>query len=198
MTQAVGHERYLEQLQALMPRGRAWTRDPGARLTRLLRAFARSLAALDLKAVQLLADADPSRTTDLIDEWERLVGLPDDCSEPLNGIAVRRAAVLDRLVARANLNPATIVALAASYGLTVTVDEHDQARAGLIAGLDTSGGRWRYVWWVTITADESRFFSTLSDVTRPLLQFDVSAEFTCRLRRLNPAHAHLEIDVALA
>lgn len=198
MTEAVGHERYLEQLQALMPRGRAWTRDPDALLTKLLRGLARSLAALDLKAVQLLADADPARTTDLIEEWEKLAGLPDDCTEPLSGLAVRRAAVLDRLVARADLNPATIIALAASYGLTVTVDEHDQARAGLIAGLDVSGGKWRYVWWVTISADSSRFFNVLSDVVTPLLDFDVSGEFQCRLRKLSPAHTHLEIVVNLS
>lgn len=199
MASPAGTAAYLQQLQALMPRGRAWTRDADATLTALLRAFAAGMAALDLKALQARIDILPSRTTDLIDEWERTVGLPDACSEEAaTGIAARRAAVVERLVARPDLNPRTFVDLARSFGLTVTVDEQDQARAGMIDGLDVSGDRWRHVWWITVTADESRFKSVLDDVSTPLLTFDVGDEFLCRLRRLNPAHAHLELSVSLA
>ena len=189
---------YLEQLQALLPRGRAWTRASGATLTALLKAFAAGMARLDLKALQARVDILPSRTTDLLADWERTVGLPDDCSDPASGLAARRAAVIERLVSRVDLNPQTFVDLAASFGLTVTVDEHDEARAQAISGIDASGELWRHVWWITITADESRFFSVLSDVTDSLLDFEVSDEFVCRLRRLNPDHTHLEIAVSLA
>ena len=189
---------YLQQLQALLPRGRAWTRAPNATLTLLLRAFAAGMAALDLKALQARIDILPSRTTDLVSDWERAVGLPDECSQPATGLAGRRAAVVERLVARTDVNPRTFIDLAATFGLTITVDEHDEARAQAIAGIDASGELWRHVWWITVTADESRFFSTLSGVDRPLLDFQVSGEFVCRLRRLNPAHAHLELAVAVA
>ena len=199
MAGRVGTAGYLQQLQALMPRGRAWTRDAGATLTALLRAFAAGMSALDLKALQARIDVLPSRTTDLIDEWERTVGLPDECSEEAaTGLAARRAVVVERLVSRVDLNQQTFKALARSFGLTVTVDEQDQPRAGMIDGLDVTGGRWRHVWWITVTADESRFKSVLDDVSTPLLEFGVADEFLCRLRRLNPAHAHLELSVSLA
>ncbi len=198
MVGQVGTDGYLEQLQALLPRGRAWTRASGATLTALLKAFAAGMADQDLKALQARVDILPSRTTDLISDWERTVGLPDDCSDPATDLAGRRAAVIERLVARVDVNPQTFIDLAASFGLTVSVDEHDEERAQAIAGIDASGDLWRHVWWITITADESRFFGVLSDVTTPLLDFDVSDEFICRLRRLNPAHAHLEVVVSLA
>ena len=86
MVAPAGPEAYLEQLQGLLPKGRAWRRDGEGTITRLLRAGAEILASLDLKGVQLLADINPGSTTDLIDEWERAVGLPDDCSRGSTGL----------------------------------------------------------------------------------------------------------------
>lgn len=197
MASQAGRDAYLAQLQALLPQGRAWPRHAGARLTALLTAFAEALASADFKGVQLIRDINPASTTDLARDWERVLGLPDKCSAATSGLASRRAAIIEKLVARVDLNPQTFIDLARTFGVTISVDEHDENRAGLIEGLDTSGGKWRHVWWITIAADSSRFFSTLSGVDRPLLDFEVSRELICRLRQLNPAHTHLEITVAL-
>lgn len=198
MVAPVDRDGYVEHLQALLPRGRAWTRDPDAVLTSLLRGLAHVLAALDFRAVQLLDEVNPARTTNLLSDWERVLGLPDDCSEADAALPARRAAVLEKLVAQPDLNPRTYIDLAASFGLTITVDENDQARAARISGLDASGGKHVFVWWVTISADSSRFFSVISNVTRPLLDFEVNAEFVCRLRNLVPAHTHLEVVTAVS
>ena len=197
MTEPVGTSAYSEHLAALLPRGRAWTRAANSTLLALLRTFAAGMAALDLKALQTRIEILPSHTTDLIVEWERAVGLPDECSSVAADLPTRRAAVIERLVARPNLSRQTFIDLARSFGLTIRVEEFDQARAQAIPGIDTSGGRHRFVWWITITADDSAYFSTLSDVSQPLLEFTVDNEFICRLRRLNPAHTHLEIAVSL-
>ena len=198
MASQAGRDAYLAQLQALLPRGRAWPRHAGARLTALLTALAEALAAADLKGVQLIRDINPATTSDLASDWERIMGLPDECSEAASGLASRRAAIIEKLVARVDLNPQTFIDLARTFGITISIDEHDRSRADLIAGLDTAGGRWRHVWWITISADSSRFKSVLDDVNTPLLDFEVSPEFACRLKQLTPAHTHLQIEVSLS
>ena len=193
MAEPVGAEAYLGQLQALLPQGRAWTRRPDAVLTRLLAAEADELADVDLAATQLLDEIRPDTTFDMLSDWERVVGLPDACSDPDAGIFQRRAAVLERLVAQPTLNPSDYVALGRKFGVGLTVVEHDQVRADAIAGLDTSGGKWVFVWWISIDDDGIQYFDTLSETETPLVEFDRSNELECRLRKAAPAHTHLVI-----
>ena len=193
MAEPVGAEAYLGQLQALLPQGRAWTRRPDAVLTRLLAAEADELADIDLAATQLLDEVRPDTTVALLPEWERVLGLPDDCSDPDAGFFQRQAAVLERVVAQPTLNRSDYIAIGAKFGLTVTVDENDQARADAIAGLDTTNGKWRFVWWVNIADDGIQRFDTLSDTETPLVEFDRSSELECRLLKAAPAHTHLVI-----
>mgnify|MGYP000979212013 FL=1 len=70
---------YLAMLQALLPRGAAWVREPDAVLTRLLAASAEELARLDSMAWRLLDETNPQTAIDSLEDWERLLGLPDEC-----------------------------------------------------------------------------------------------------------------------
>lgn len=196
MPEPLGSEAYTEQLHALLPRGRAWAREPGTGMAALIAAIAQRFAELDGVFSRLLEDIRPNTTVDLLPEWERLVGLPDDCSALGAGLLQRRGAVLDKIVSQPNLNPSSYEALAAKMGAEITIAEHDQARAGRIAGLDTTNGKWRFVWWVRIDNDSTRFFTTLSDTETPLVDFDRNTELECRLRKAAPAHTHLVVGYA--
>lgn len=70
---------YREQLQALLPSGAAWPRNQGAILTATLDALAQELARVDVRMGDLLNEADPRTTNELLTEWERSRGLPDPC-----------------------------------------------------------------------------------------------------------------------
>ena len=168
MAVVVERAAYAGQLAALLPQGRAWPTDGDSTLARLLDAEAVQLADIDLLATALLDEALPSRTSDLLPEWERDLGLPDDCSAEAGTLAQRRAAVFNKEVARHTLNPEDFRALGRSYGVEIRIREHDQAAADAIPGLDTSGGKWRFVWWITIpTEADTVYFDTLSDVNTP-------------------------------
>ena len=186
---------YARHLRSLLPRGRAW---PGARtstLHRLLAALATPLSRLDRRIGALFRESIPWQSTELLPDWEAEYGLPDECSSLASTIHERRAAVLHRAVARENSSPATFLSIALSFGVTATVDEHDQARADAIPGLDVTNGRWRFVWWITIdTGADVRKFNTLSPVDMPLSIIERNLELECRLRKYAPAHTHLVID----
>jgi uncharacterized protein YmfQ (DUF2313 family) len=70
---------YLSQLIGLLPPGDALAREPGSRLERLLSVPAAELARVDGRVEALLLESDPARTTEMLADWERALGLPDVC-----------------------------------------------------------------------------------------------------------------------
>lgn len=188
----VGAEGYLEMLQALLPRGPAWPRGPDAVLTRLLAAVAGELAALDRAGEALLDEIHPGSTYDLLPDWERVLGLPDRCSGALSGtITGRRSVVVQALRRQSDMTPAAYVAIARDMGYATDVVERDQATARRVAGVDTSGERWRHVWWLRVqTGSRVRYFDTLSHVGTALASRVRDAELECRIRRAAPAHTY--------
>ena len=193
MVAIVGREAYREQLLALLPQGRAWPREPDSLLSLLMDAQAEEYARLDAVATGLLDEMLPGSTTALISDWEEDVGLPDECTDLATTILKRRAAILEKEAGRTNLNAASFIEVGANFGLIITVDEHDQVRADAIANLDTSSGKWRYVFWVNIPTDSpTREFDMLSHVDTPLLvEGERNVELECRLRKLTPSHTHM-------
>lgn len=192
MVELVSPSGYLHQLQALLPRGRAWPRDLRAVLTALLDAIAQGKARLDRRAAALLLEAHPSSATQLLPEWEAMMGLPDSCSQPASGIAARRAAVRDKYAGQPDLSAASFVELGRSFGVEIQVFEHDQARAATATTLDTTGGKWRFVWWISIpTTADVGYFDTLSTVDTLLRRIERNTELECRLKKIVPSHTLL-------
>ena len=70
---------YLSQLIGLLPPGDALAREPGSVLERLLSVPAAELARVDGRVEALLLESDPARTTEMLADWERALGLPDVC-----------------------------------------------------------------------------------------------------------------------
>lgn len=117
-------EDYRAQLQALLPPGAAWPRDPDSVLARLLGGFAEEMARLDARGDRLVEEADPRTTFELLADWERFAGLPDPCVGEAQGVAARREVLVERLNARGGQSAAWFEALAASLGYEVRVREH--------------------------------------------------------------------------
>jgi uncharacterized protein YmfQ (DUF2313 family) len=70
---------YLSQWRALLPPGDALAREPGSVLERLLTVPAAEWARVDGRVEALLAESDPARTAEMLADWERALGLPDEC-----------------------------------------------------------------------------------------------------------------------
>lgn len=116
---------YLTQLQALLPPGPAWSREPDATLTAVLGIFADGLARADARADSLVRESDPRDAIELLEEWEAMFGLPDACSPPeaYDTLAERRAALAQRVTAIGGVAPQYLIDLAVAQGFEITITE---------------------------------------------------------------------------
>lgn len=159
---------YLSQLQALLPQGPAWPREPDAQLTRLLSAFSEEFARIDARAAQVLDEADPRTTEELLTDWERVAGL--SATSPLDGsllsVDQRRANLLGKLVERGGQSPAYFIQLAARMGFTITITEFKEWSVDDSVDAPLYGTDWNFAWQVNaplVTAQEWSVNSTVDD-----------------------------------
>ncbi|MDH3325183.1 MAG: DUF2313 domain-containing protein [Gammaproteobacteria bacterium] len=91
-----------------------------------LRKFVEGCAYLEMKAEdrlnQVSSEYDIRTTTDYISEWERFVGIPDDCFDISTDIQTRREQVLTKLVSFNLQTEQDFVSLAAAFGMVITID----------------------------------------------------------------------------
>ena len=194
MVQSVNRDAYREQIHALLPAGRAWPEEADTTLDALVRAMAAQVAEVDRSASNLLADILPSTTFNLLPDWERVAGLPDICSVLGSSITIRRASLLENLVTKPTLHVTEFERIGRTFGTIITVEELDQARADAIAGLDTTNGKWRFVWWIGIPLSaDLRYLRMTSRVNERFATFDRNTEMECRLENAAPAHTHLVV-----
>lgn len=130
---------YLRMLQHLLPQGPAWTRAPGAVLTAVLRASADELERLDMAMHLLLIEILPTSAIAGLEDWERVLGLPDDCLPAGSTLQERRSAVLAKLRDEGRQDLAYWYGVADSLGYDVTIEEHWPFCCGIHQCADPSG-----------------------------------------------------------
>ncbi len=188
---------YREQLGALLPRGRAWPRDEGSTLMRLLHAEADELARIDARAADLFEEVDVRTALELLGDWERVAGLPDACVPAPDSIAERQAAVLARLTSVGGQTRAYYIELAASIGYAVTIDEFRPARMGMRMGDRLRGEAWAYAWRVNVqppaidtgSGVSVRYFRMGQSRMGERLRGFGSLDLECLINRAKPAHS---------
>jgi len=115
-------ESYRDALLNLLPRGRAWARDITSTMAALMFAIADELFRVHGRAADLLQETDPRTTTEMIDAWERVLGLPDECSNTVSPtIDERRAAVVGRYLGVGGHNIPYLVSVASRMGFAITI-----------------------------------------------------------------------------
>lgn len=184
-------DQYREALQALLPPGIAWTREDGTRLTTLLDAWAQEFGRLDARADALIEETDPRTALELLPDWERAVGLPDECTGIAEGIPARRLGATAKLTMRGGQRPGYFVELAAALGFTVAIDEFTSFDAGADVGTDLNGDDWRHTWRVRLESLADLAFTEFvagSLAGEPLLSWG-AADLECVIRRAKPAHS---------
>ena len=185
-------EQYLIHLQALLPSGAAWPREPDTVLTKVLHALADGLARAHNRAVNILNEADPRTTLELLTDWERVCGLPDPCSGLAATIAERRAQVVARLTATGGQSVAYFESLAATLGFPITIVErrarfHGRRHHGTPYG----GPEMQFIWEVHLppeTVFRRRHGQGFHG--EPYASWGAQV-LICMLERLKPAHTRI-------
>lgn len=186
-------DQYREQLKALLPPGRAFPRERGSTLDALLDALAIELARIDARGDQLMIEAIPFTTTELLPDWERVAGLPDSCSGLLaDTLQQRRADLVAKLAARGGQSRAYFIAVALALGFVITIEEFFPFRVGLSeVGAPLNGGDWSFTWRINAPETTITLFRTgPSNVGEPLADWG-NDTLECRMNKLKPAHTIL-------
>lgn len=179
---------YLRQQQALLPPGPALSRDSGSVITAVLQIFADTWARLHNRAVDMLDEADPRTTRELLTDWERVAGLPDSCFGTEQTVQERRAALVAQLTARGGQSPAYFIEIAGRLGYEVTVTEYRPFRAGSLSGDPLCDDEWWFVWQINAPATTIREFSAgISSAGEPLRKWG-NEPLECTVVRYEPAH----------
>ncbi|MFG6462248.1 YmfQ family protein [Roseateles sp. DXS20W] len=185
-------EEYRDALAALLPTGGAWPRDPQSQLMRFVGGLAAELARLDARAALLLAETDPAATTELLPDWERVVGLPDPCVTLAQTVAQRRQALEGRLTAVGGQSRRFFVQLAARLGYAITIDEFASAAAATAAGITFTGDGWAHTWRVNVPTSVSvtPFRAGAGAAGEPLRAWS-NEVLECQFNRYKPAHTRV-------
>lgn len=121
---------YLRALQALMPRGAVWPRDPGSLQTKVLTGLTKSYEVQNARANNLLVDAFPTSAVELLPEWEATLGLPSPAVGPTPSMLARRTLVVARFVGAGGQSIPCFTRYAALLGFDVTIQAHAPFRCG--------------------------------------------------------------------
>jgi uncharacterized protein YmfQ (DUF2313 family) len=171
---------YLAGTLRLLPRGRAWPRDPDTVLARLVAAITGAFQRADAAACALLKDAFPATAVNLLPEWEASLGLPDPCLGPAPTIAARQGQVVARLTNTGGQSVPFFVAYALALGFVITITE--------FTGSVTLANTWR----VNVFGVSTEHFEAGSFAGDYLSVVSSAADvLECEFKRLKPAHTIL-------
>lgn len=186
--------------QQLLPEGLVWPTDLEAILSRLALGLSDGPAHLEERGQDLLDELDPRTTDELLEDWERVLGLPSACTGPLETREQRRKAVLFRLTALGGQSPAYLIDIADRLGFRIEIEEHWQVTCEGNCEQELTGEEWLHTFTVHARPDVSETATCESTCIVPLEWFN-NAVLECAIAEVKPAHTHAlfayDLDVIL-
>jgi uncharacterized protein YmfQ (DUF2313 family) len=180
---------YRNQLARLLPKGQAWDFSEDATFDKLLYAIAEELLRIDNRSQDLLNEADPRTTYEMLEDWERMVGLPDECTALANTLEERRDQIVAKLVKRGNQSIQFFKDLAAPLGYDIQIEEYDQFHVEEPVGGRLYGVEWLHAFGVIAPLQTIRPFRVNSHtVGERLVEFGDDA-LECIITKAKPSHS---------
>lgn len=185
---------YVDQLMALSPTGPAWSRDRDGGLGDLFTGWAGEMARLDARVGDLVEEADPRTAFDMIEDWERVLGLPDPCTAAAMTISARQVIAWRKLAFQAGQTRAFYIGLAEILGFDIEIHEFDPAvdsYDGALTALITDE-KWRFVWRVHVLT-ETDFTLFRAGISRAgdRLAEGAAIDLECVISAVRPAHTRV-------
>lgn len=189
---------YASAFAALMPTGKVWSRDRDHPLIQYLRGQA-SIWALNVVArasTLVEVEALPDTTTEMLTDWERVAGLPEECYDQVEqSPEARRSLLLAKLTSEGGQSPAYFVNLARSLGHPdARITEFSPFRAGRAhcgsSRFRTGAPDQRYVWRMHVGPSAVSWFRLGKSRCGSAGQAKIrrAAAVECMIRKLAPAH----------
>ena len=164
-------------------------------MVQTLAALAPTYARNTARAANLLVDAFPSTTIELLPEWQSSLGLPDPCAPASPLLSQEQAQVVARLTGRGkNQSQAFFINFAATLGYPITITQF----APFVVGRSAAGeplydAGWANAWQVNAPTFTVDYFAVGDAANEPLASWGGTV-LQCELQRLAPAHTVLVFD----
>jgi uncharacterized protein YmfQ (DUF2313 family) len=207
MPTAAGIEKYTQLLINLLPPGKLWRPREQPTFLKTLQAIATEFCRVEERTTDLLREADPRQSVELLDEWEALLGIPDECDEENPSLSERRSHIVQKLTNVGGLSADFYEFLGAQLGFSITVENRvnflaGRGRAGdalwnyfnrhfvagSVAGMALTEIGWRHYFNVEMPVSAAEVFEAGDVAGTPLREF-TNPLIECTIRKLKPAHA---------
>jgi uncharacterized protein YmfQ (DUF2313 family) len=185
-------EEYRQQLRGLLPAGPAWDPELVPEIELVLQGVAVEFARLDGRAVDLLNEMDAAGVSELVPDWEVIMGLPDPCLGLNPAFEDRRLAVRRRLFEVGGQSPAYFIDIAVSQGYPeASITEHRAPRFGVSRFGRAHFGTWSAQFMWTLNTGPRRRLGRRFGASFWGERFGAnpSGALECVIRRSAPAHA---------
>ena len=188
---ALKTQQYLNMLMSLMPRGKLWDdlqEDPN--FIGLFESAAEELAIIDARESDLLNEADPRSTREMLEDWERAYDLPDPCVDGDLTLEQRLDSLYAKVINKGGQSIDYFIKLAKSLGYDITITEFSPYKVNDPVNKPIYGKNWKFIWRgnapeVTVTKSTVR-----SRVNEPLAAWG-NERLECSLSRFKPNHTKL-------
>lgn len=190
-------EEYRRQLQGLLPSGPAWDAELVPEIDLVLSGVALEFSRLDARAVALLNEMDPAGVSELIPDWESIMGLPDSCLGPNPAFEDRRLAVRRRLLEVGGQSRVYFIEIAVSQGYpNATITEHRAPRMGRSRFGAAHFGTWNAQFMWTLNTGGRQRQGRRFGVSYWGERFGTNPgnALECLIRRPAPAHTVVHIN----
>jgi uncharacterized protein YmfQ (DUF2313 family) len=204
---------YQIMFMRLQPPGLAWSRRLDSNWGKLWLAEADGMVRIEDHVWKLIREANPLYSVQALEDWERVLGLPDECSRPEESLETRRETVIAKLRRPGGQSIDFFLRFLGVFGDKVVIIDFFPP---FLAELSTAGDRtweypagamiddqgtvyqdfykgWRFSWKVIITNSRVRRFRAGREVASdPLAVWLPNREgerpfLECRINKLKPA-----------
>ena len=201
-------DKYQTLLKKLLPLGRAWDE---IKRHELLRGMAVEFCRIEDRGKELLTEFGPLTTTELLEDWEQLLGIPDECTPEDQTVAERRVQVYQKMGTLGGINAQFYIDLAESLGFTITIENPVPFRTGnqrvgdalynseslrdvFEVGENRVGDQlrvfgWQFYFIARIPASELSKFRVGENRVGGRLVETGNELLECTIRKLKPAHS---------
>ena len=185
-------------LLSLLPPGDAFSRDPDSNQAKAFEPAAAMFQEIQHRDIDLLNEADPSTTFEMLGEWERAWGLPDPCTAAGTTIQERRAALVSKITGTGGQSITYYLGIAAALGYAgAEIEELRPSIVGVMRCGDNLGGGHdvRNYWRFLIPDPRVTYFRSGESQCGDLLgDIDRAEDLECLINRLKPAHTVVQFD----
>lgn len=184
---------YLEQLQKLLPTGPAWLNkiNPTSVLYKVLAGSVIEFSRIDARSGVLIEEVDPRTTYELLEDWERVAGLPTECAGLGDTIQTRRNQLVSVLTSRGGQSKAYYLALAAAAGFTITIDEFFTMTVDDDVDDSLYDETWAFTWRVNAPAVTVLDFRAGQSAAGERLRTWGNEVLECLINHYKPAHTNV-------